>query len=316
MNAERSDFDRALRTWFEDGPTVMSDRVVDVIADRIARQPQRRAWRLPWRLQPMSNTIKLAAGVAAALVVAVVAWQLLPGRGGGIGSPVSTATAAPSPTTAASQAASCAGVVDVPAEDKTLLEPCRYRFQPYGDAASLTVEADIPVGWFNYEGYAVGLAPRGSDPPSGVAVSFLRNENGLYSDPCHWDLDGSGAWEQDGDVEVGPTVRDLVDAVRANTSYASSPPRPVAFGPYEGQELEIRLPADLNLETCDTFEGEPRYRPMPDTIYAQGDGNIWRMFIVDVAGTRVFPTIVYYPGTPAADLEAAEGIIDSIEFSP
>ena len=42
MNAERSDFDRALRTWFEDGPTVMSDRVVDIIADRIARQPQRR----------------------------------------------------------------------------------------------------------------------------------------------------------------------------------------------------------------------------------------------------------------------------------
>ena len=66
MNAERSDFDRALRTWFEDGPTVMADRVVDVIADRIARQPQRRKWRLQGRLI-LNPYLKLVAGLTAVL---------------------------------------------------------------------------------------------------------------------------------------------------------------------------------------------------------------------------------------------------------
>ena len=316
MNAERSDFDRALRTWFEEGPTVMADRVVDVIADRIARQPQRRTWRL--RGRPFMNTyLKLAAGLAAVLVFAVVGYNLLPGRAGP-GAPTSapTPSAQPSPTTAATEAATCTGIVDAPNDDTTL-EPCRYRFRPFEEVPNLSVVADIPEGWFNYQSWGVGIVGRGSDAPSGVTVIFSRNEHGLYSDPCHWDLDGTGTWEQEGDIEVGPSVSDLVDALRENTSYTSTTPSPVAFGPYEGQELEIQLPADLNLETCDVDEeGEPRYRPMPDTIYAQGDGNRWRMSIVDVAGTRVFPTVVYYEGTPAADLEAAEGIIDSLEFTP
>ena len=265
----------------------------------------------------MNTYLKPAAGLAAVLVVAVVGYNLLPGTPGpGSPSTPPTPSAQPSPTAAASEAATCAGVVDVP-DNVTDLEPCRYRFHPFEDVPNLTVVADIPEGWFSYGQFGVGVIGRGSDAPSGVAIIFLKNEHGLYSDPCHWDLDGTGTWEQDGDVEVGPSVSDLVDALRANTSYTSLTPTPVAFGPYEGQELEIQLPADLNLETCDVDdESQPRYRPMPDTIYAQGDGNRWRMSIVDVAGTRVFPTIVYYEGTPAADLDAAQAIIDSIEFMP
>ena len=35
---ERSDISRVLQHWFDDGPSTMPDRVVDVVADRIARQ--------------------------------------------------------------------------------------------------------------------------------------------------------------------------------------------------------------------------------------------------------------------------------------
>jgi hypothetical protein len=311
MNAERSDFDRALRSWFEEGPTVLADRVVDSVADRIARQPQRRPWRL--RGRPfMSTYVKLAAALAAVIVVAVVGYNLLPGTP----EPGSKATTAPipsiQPSAAASEVAACTGVVDVPDADG-VLEPCRYRFRP---SDTYAVEADIPDGWSKF-GTLLEVVGPGANGPSGVGVAFQAIESGLYSDACHWDLAGTGELEP-GDVEVGPEVQDLVDALRANTSYTATRPNPVTFGPYQGERLEIQIPTDLDLDTCDAHvsDGDPRYLVAPGTLYAQGQGNRWDMSIVDVDGTRVIVTIIYYEGTPAADLEAARAIVDSLEFTP
>jgi hypothetical protein len=93
----RSDIDRVLGIWMEDGPSVMPDRIVDVVADRISVQRQRRSWRLLRRL-PMNSLVKFGAAVAAVLVVAVVGWNLLPGpRGPGDG-PSPTPIPTPSPT--------------------------------------------------------------------------------------------------------------------------------------------------------------------------------------------------------------------------
>ncbi len=46
---DHSDIDGVLQHWFDDGPSTMPDRVVDVVADRISRERQRPARRLPWR---------------------------------------------------------------------------------------------------------------------------------------------------------------------------------------------------------------------------------------------------------------------------
>ena len=156
-----------------------------------------------------------------------------------------------------------------------------------------------------------------NSPPSGLAIVFGKSTQGLYSDPCHWDVDATGTADK-GDVEVGPDVADLVAALRANTSYTSSTPSPVAFGPYAGQQLELRLPADLDPATCDepTGEGEGRYFVMPDAIYSQGPANIWRMFILDVAGTRVVTIIEYFPGQRPRSVAEAGTIVDSLEFTP
>jgi hypothetical protein len=311
MNADRSDFDRTLRTWFEEGPTVMADRMVDVIADRIARQPQRRTWRL--RGRPSVNTyVKLAAALAAVIVVAVVGYNLLPGTS----EPGGNATTAPTPTiqpsAAASEGATCTGVVDAPEFDSAL-EACRYRLRP---SDTYAVEADIPDGWSKF-GTLLEVVGPGANGPSGVGVAFQAIESGLYSDACHWDLAGTGELEP-GDVEVGPEVQDLVDALRANDSYTATTPSSVTFGPYQGKRLEIQIPTDLDLDTCDAHvsDGDPRYQVAPGTLYAQGQGNRWDMSIVDVDGTRVIVTIIYYEGTPAADLEAARAIVDSLEFTP
>ncbi len=66
---EHTDIDRLLETWFDDGPTMLPDRVVTVVADRIARQGQRRAWRSDRR--PIVNLF-LKVAVAAAIGIALL----------------------------------------------------------------------------------------------------------------------------------------------------------------------------------------------------------------------------------------------------
>src|SRR5687768_17736547 len=88
------DVELVLREWLADDGDIAPDRVLEVVADRIARQPRRRASRLLWR--PFMNTqLRLVAGLAAAVIVAVVAWQLLR-PAAGVGSPTSTPLAPPS----------------------------------------------------------------------------------------------------------------------------------------------------------------------------------------------------------------------------
>jgi len=90
----RSDIDRVLQVWMDDGPSTMPDRVIDVVADRISVQPQRRSWPLLRRL-PMSPLVKFGAAAAAVLVIAVVGYNLLPSQGGPGGQATTPPTATP-----------------------------------------------------------------------------------------------------------------------------------------------------------------------------------------------------------------------------
>lgn len=134
--------DPFLVAWFEDGPTAMPDRVLDVVADRIGRQRQRRSWRLLGRL-PMNTQLKLAAGLAAVLVLAVVGYNLLPRSATGPGgqpspSPTTNATsAAPSPTAPQCEdlIAGCAGVLQAGSHTTSNFEP--------------TFTYTTPAGWIN-----------------------------------------------------------------------------------------------------------------------------------------------------------------------
>lgn len=305
------DVDLVLREYLADDGAFAPDYVLDVVADRIARQPQRRTWRL--RGRPFMNLyVKAAAGLAAAILVAVIGYNLLPRQPSVGGQPT------PSPTIPASPSPSPVGIRDVPTTGG-YLEPGQWRTNITTGSRSLSVIADIPEGWVAFEdggGFENQLAT--NSPPSGLAILFEMPTHGVFSDPCHWDLAGTGTWDQDGDVATGSSVAELVAALRANTSFTSSAPSPVTFGPYSGQQLELRFPATLDQLTCDkqTGETEGKYRVMPDTIYSQGQANIWRMSIVDVAGTRRVVTIEYFPGTAPAKLAQAQAIVDSFEFTP
>ena len=310
------DVEHVLRDYFADDGFAAPDHILDVVEARIARQPRRSAWRLQGR--PFMNTYaKVGAGLAAAFVVAFVAWQLLPGGGTG---PQPTPTPSPttSPTAAPTPIATAVGIRDVP-DIGGRLDPGQWRFHLGTGGSSLAVVADMPAGWLAIEAqHGIENAIATNSAPSGIAILFEMPANGLFSDACRWDVAGSGNGEQNGDVAVGPTVADLVGALRANASYTSSTASPVAFGPYSGQALELRFPPDLDPETCDAETGADagQFRVMPDTIYSQGKANIWRMSVVDVAGTRIVTILEYFPGTDPAKLAEAAAIVDSFEFNP
>ena len=80
MHTDR-DTTRIVRSWLEEGATALPDRVLDAVLDQVPATPQRRSLWPPRRSTDMNNTLKVALGAAAVLVVAVVA--LVPGVVGG-----------------------------------------------------------------------------------------------------------------------------------------------------------------------------------------------------------------------------------------
>jgi hypothetical protein len=311
------DVELVLRDYFADDGGSAPDYVLDVVEERVRRQPQRHSWRLLWRLPAMNRPLTLLAVTAAVVLVAIIGANLFPGVSGP-GGP--TAAPTPSPIQATGEPGETFFLG--PAELRSgALTAGPYLENPFDDDPSLAVIGEYPDGWIGIPPIGV-TGPNGTDGPDGIGVAFLRAE-GLFEDPCHWNVNGTGLLDQPGDVDVGPEVIDLVNALRASSAYTvPDPPSMVSFGAdVLGYELEVQLPADLNLETCDLEAGTLAHRYIVfsgkyGSLYAQGDGNRWHLFIIDVRGTRVIVNIPYFEETPAADQQAAQAIIESLDFGP
>jgi len=193
----------------------------------------------------------------------------------------------------------------------------RYLFGPFGDEPAVELVATGPDGWFGYPDWAMdGPLPVRADAPTGIGISFFT-ANGLYSDPCHWDVQGTGGADV-GDVEVGPTVEDLVAGLRSNTFYTSSEPTPLTIDGYSGKQIELQLPDDP-FTSCDKEPGDSGGHAFVFSgagLYAQGPANIWDLHILDVDDTRLIAVILSYAKTPQADLDLARDVIETMDIVP
>lgn len=307
------DVELVLRAYLADTGDRAPDRVLTDVAARIARQP-RSVWRL--RGRPFVNTYaKLAAAAAAVLIVAVVGYSVLPRNSAGPGSPTAAPSPTLAPTAAPTVAPTVASIQDVPDGGATL-SAGKWRFTIEDGSSRIPVVATVPTGWLAYGQSGIENILATNSPPNGIAMVFWVPAHGLFSDACHWDVDGSHSGEQEGDVAVGPDVAAFVGALRANRSYASSTPTPVTFGASTGQRLELRFPADLDPDTCDRASDDDAgtFRVAPDTIHSQGKGNIWELTIVDVGGVRVAALLEYFSGTDPVILAQGRAIVDSFVF--
>ena len=71
---------------------------------------------------------------------------------------------------------------------------------------------------------------------------------------------------------------------------------------------------------CDSFSGEGDqyfvFGGRDGSQFAQGGANTWQVTIVDVEGTRLIAVLLAYEETSAADLSAAQGILESVVITP
>jgi hypothetical protein len=72
------DTDRMLDAWLAEGFDVANDHVLDVVEDRISHQRQLPGWRVSWRDPHVNAYFKVAAGLAAAVLLAIAGWSVLP----------------------------------------------------------------------------------------------------------------------------------------------------------------------------------------------------------------------------------------------
>jgi len=190
----------------------------------------------------------------------------------------------------------------------------RYSIKPFVTAPSLTLEFTVPSGWSSSNGFAVL-------PPFNGAIAFLM-ANGVYSDPCHWDTDGTGSPNR-GDVTVGPSAGDLASALASQTAYTSTAPVDITLGGYSGKQVDLQLPSEARTG-CDT-EGDPpeaRYfvwsnsETEPNNIFQQSAGERRGVLIVDVDGMRIIVLELTDPQTPADGPSAIQAVVDSMEITP
>jgi hypothetical protein len=189
-----------------------------------------------------------------------------------------------------------------------------YRFGPFGDKRSVTIVARGPHHWHGYPDWAMdGPEPVRADAPRGIGVALLTAD-GVYSDPCHWDWNDTGQPDTS-DVKVGPSVDDLVAALRANTYYTSTAAKPVTIDGFSGQELELQMPGG-SYAHCDKDDpSDPGGHVFPFSgpgLYTQGPANRWHLYILDVNGTRLIAVILSYAKTPQNNVDLAQNIIQTM----
>jgi hypothetical protein len=72
----KPDIERVLDRWFEEGPSVVPDHVLESALETIDHTKQRRVWDVSWRYSAMSNFAKIAVAGVLVLALGTVAFVL------------------------------------------------------------------------------------------------------------------------------------------------------------------------------------------------------------------------------------------------
>jgi hypothetical protein len=280
MTVDR-DLERLLDVWLEDGPLAVADRVIDDTARRIARQPQRPAWRLrSGRYFHVITATKMAAGLAAVLVIAVIGIALiLRPSGSKVGA--SSTTAAPTPSAAFPSGYPISPLLPAGNHATKFFTP-RFTFTtPEGwinDSDSPDVYTLFPDTPANRAEFA-----RTGDTAQGIAVASQLARPYFVCE----------SWEDN----RGATAAAMAAKVASNPALLATV-TDVAIGGLMGKQVDVRL----NPNWTQSCSGDP---PGTDLSGARGRG-----FFLDRPGS---PVLVILAPTDVAE---AQAIIQSIVFSP
>ena len=305
MSTDR-DVSRIVRSWLEEGVTALPDRVLDNVLDRLPATSQRRAWWPVRRLIDMNIPTRLAVAVAAVIALAVIGAIAIP-KGAGVGqqsSPAPTTTLVPtpiaSPAPLPSTGALGAGTYYIPAGSLT--------------PARMTIT--VPAGWKSGgDGFVTkdNLGPAASPlaPGQGKELTLVTwVVSHAYTDVCHW---------QGKLTPVGTTADQLVTVLHDQIGRTASTPTDVTLGGLPAKRIDLTVPANLDVTTCD--HGIIRFWPDPGPDESGGlccshVGSTDVVYAL-VSGGRVFAVVARHQSDSSAqDLAELDGIVASIRFGP
>lgn len=151
---------------------------------------------------------------------------------------------------------------------------------------------DLPSGW---EGFGYGVFPsrEGAGPPTGRGVSFWLVDN-IYANPCRWD-------EGLLDPPPKPSADALADALKTQWGRDATQPTTGSLNGNTAIEMDLTVPADLDLGTCARNQGEHYFLYWPQRVgggrYTQGPGQREHLWILDLDGARLVVDASSFPKT-------------------
>jgi hypothetical protein len=301
------DIDRALEIWMADGPAAIPDRVVDVVAARIAVNRQRRARPFPGRTN-VTTQIKLIAGLAAALVVGVVGYSLLPGQNNP-GAPTTAPSPTEQPTASPTVAPSVTAMFPPWFPDQAIRDANGVGIMPAGSQTTRVFDPgftfSVPDGWVNFHD-EVQYFDMFPDTPANAA-QFARSDGELaqtiFMGPH------SSPWFTCESLEAnrGETAAEMVDAITANEVLAVSGLVDVTIGGLSGKRFDVQR----NPEWTGTCPGDAG---LPAGVDPEDERQ--RIILLDRPGRGVLVVFLYSISAEEMDpfLAEATPIVDSFKF--
>jgi hypothetical protein len=297
MTRTDADLSRELAAWLDEGPGPddLPGVVFDAVMERVPTVRQRRG---PWPFSVLRSVPAVYAGVAAGIAaIAIWAAMGLPGTDFTGFGPEPTSSADAEQAVVRSTLPFWAGRTP-PAGDYVLDEPFPVRI-----GMTLPDGLEVYSAGGNFGGLCVGEC--GSDL---VGLEFWVVEHG-FEDPCLV----SAGYLAGG---IGPSVDEFVDYLSAQERLEVRATRDVTVDGYDGTYLEVA--ADADLSDCDSgvlrlFAADNgagvAHRPA-------SEGDVDRIHVLDVDGTRVVIDLYSEADTPADEVELLQAVIDSLDIGP
>ena len=302
MSAER-DETRIVRSWLEEGVTVLPDRVLDAVLGQLSTTPQRRAtWWPVRRYRSMTSSMRLATAAAAvALIIAIGSYAML-------NAPVVSPGTDGSPSPSASPSA--AHVQQLYRSVPSLLQPGQYAVNDKFEAGFTMTLPEAWTGLEHQPGFALLIktkdaAPFGSGPPN-LALLGLYKVTGAFTDPCN----------DEAPVDPAPQGIDgFVDALRREVGVNAGPVSDTIVGGLPAKTFDITTTIDY--ESCPNQPASLwTFNEVGTQIERENNtgGQSSRIWLVDVNGTLILINAELAVGGTDADAEEVYRMVDSIQF--
>jgi hypothetical protein len=179
--------------------------------------------------------------------------------------------------------------------------------------------------------YVIDLDRPGYDAYPSVQITVPNDGWESFGFGVGHDNVGIGLWDVDSvfssqctdktKVHPGASIDALVNALEDQQRRVVTKPVDIVHDGAHGVQLELRVSNNIDISACDggyfdSWTGAKDSTNAGCCRWQQGAGQVDRLWILDVDGTRLVVDANYMPTADAADRRQLFDVVDSIRFEP